>query len=57
MYRKTGNRILTNVNVCREMKLIFSQSACPSNQKEVDPLVLIMNMWPEKLLAKNSVEE
>ena len=33
------------------MKLTFSGFSYASDQIEMDPLVLIMNMWPEKLLA------
>lgn len=33
------------------MKLTFSGFSYACDQIEMDPLVLIMNMWPEKLLA------
>ena len=43
-----------NFDKCKYLqgvKLTLSQFSCACNQIEVDPLVLIMNMWPEKLLA------
>ena len=43
-----------NFDKCKYLqgvKLTLSRFSCACNQIEVDPLVLIMNMWPEKLLA------